>query len=49
MYNKKIDKCNTLNQLFEIWKQAHIDESYESFLETYFKDDISRKYIFSIG
>lgn len=47
MYNKEIDKCNTLNQLFEIWKQAHIDESYESFLETYFKDDISRKYIFS--
>ena len=47
MYKKEIDKCNTLNQLFEIWKRAHKEESEESFLETYFKDDKSRKYIFS--
>lgn len=47
MYNKEIDKCSTLNQLFEIWKQAHKDESDDSFLETYFKDDRGKKRIFS--
>ena len=27
MYKEEIDRCNTLDQLFKVWKKAQIDES----------------------
>lgn len=47
MYKEEIDRCNTLDQLFKVWKKAQIDECDESFKKTYFNYDVSRKYIFS--
>lgn len=47
MYKEEIDRRNTLDQLFKVWKKAQIDECDESFKKTYFNYDVSRKYIFS--
>ena len=35
-HKEEIDRCNTLDQLFKVWKKAQIDECDESFKKTYF-------------
>lgn len=47
MYKEEIERCETLEKLFEIWKKAQIDECDKSFKKTYFNYDVSRKHIFS--